>query len=314
MLYNKCMEKYLTVILGSSVDIFYRLDSYPEEGDFSHGVEAGMSAGGCSLNVGCIASSRGATVKALDYLKKGDEATTVIVKALEGNGVDTSRVIYADDCTDGKVVIANTGDKRTMFVIDPIRPPYVITDEIRDLLYNSTYMYSLLHMVRRSFENTDVLKEARKHGAKMIFDGSSKYDDPSRVKMLLELTDGLFINEHDYATLAAVLKKDPAEELFERGCEFVCVTSGSGLARCFTPEKEYSCPALHLDEIVDSTGAGDSFAASFLYGRLMGYDYEKCLKLAVAGGAYACLYMGGLGGCCSVEELMAFAREHGMNI
>jgi len=314
MLYNEFMEKYLTVILGSSVDIFYRLDSYPEEGDFSHGTEVGISAGGCPLNVGCIASSRGAAVKSLDYLKKDDQATEIIVKALKDNGVDTSNIIYADDCTDGKVVIANTGDKRTMFVIDPIRPPYVITDEIRELLYNSTYIYSLMHMVKRSFKDTGVLKLARKHGAKMIFDGSSKYDDPSRANMLLELADGLFINEHDYASLAAVLGKDPSGELFERGCEFVCITSGSNKARCLTPEREYSCQSLHLDEIVDSTGAGDSFAASFLYGRLMGYDYKKCLKIAVAGGAYACLYIGGLGGCCSMKELTAFAKEHGMNI
>ncbi len=53
-------DQYLTVLLGSSVDLFYRIDSYPQEGDFTHGKYIGQTAGGCSLNAGCVASCFGA--------------------------------------------------------------------------------------------------------------------------------------------------------------------------------------------------------------------------------------------------------------
>ena len=69
------MEGYLTLILGSSVDLFYAIDHYPEEGDFTHGKELDRMAGGPPLNVGCVASSLGAQVKALDYLNPDEKET-----------------------------------------------------------------------------------------------------------------------------------------------------------------------------------------------------------------------------------------------
>lgn len=304
------MDKYLTVILGSSVDIFYRVESYPQEGDFSHGMEVGKSAGGCALNVGCIAASKGAEVVALDYLKKGDEVTEILLNAMKENHVNTEYIIQAEDCTDGKVVIINSGDKRTMLVIDPKRPKYLVDTKMQELLNRSSYIYSLMHVVERSFDSYDYLKEARKHGAKMIFDGTSQYDDPKRSYLLLSLADGLFINSVDYQKLCNSIAQDAKEILFDNGCEFVCITEGSDGASCYTKDGKYHAESLVLENIVDSTGAGDAFAGAFLYGLLNELNYEKCLRLASVCGAYSCMHNSGLGGCCTVEELLAFAKEH----
>ena len=305
-------DKYITVLLGSYVDEFYRIDSYPEEGDFTHGKRAGIMAGGCPLNVGCAASAFGADVRALDYLNPEDEATAVITETLRRYGVEDSHICYGEDCTDGRVVILNSGDRRTMIVCDPVRPFYTVDEDIRNLLNNSAYIYSLMHMVERSFADTGPLLEAKRHGAKMVFDGTSKYDDPHRSRMLTELADALFINSTDYERLSRSLGRDAKQALLEKGCEFICVTDGSRGAYCYTQSGEWFCRSLHLEEVIDSTGAGDTFAGVFLASLLHGYDYGTCLKLACAAGAYACTKTGGQGGCCTAGELKAFAEEHGM--
>ncbi len=305
-------DQYLTVLLGSSVDLFYRIDSYPQEGDFTHGKYIGQTAGGCSLNAGCVASCFGASVKALDYLNPKDEATEVITGVLKQYGVDISHICMGEDCSDGKAIILNSDDKRTMIVVDPVRPYYTVDEDIQELLNHSGYIYSLMHMVERSFASNDALFEAKRHGAKMVFDGTSKYDDPRRSRMLLDLADALFINSTDYERLSASLGSDAKKILLEKGCEFVCVTQGSHGAHCYTRDQELFCEALHLEEVTDSTGAGDTFAGVFLSARLQGYDYGTCLKLACAAGAYACTRIGGQGGCCTPEELKEFAEKHGM--
>ncbi|MBO4358893.1 MAG: carbohydrate kinase family protein, partial [Erysipelotrichaceae bacterium] len=128
------MDEYLLTILGSSADYFYEADSYPVEGDFSHGRYAGMFAGGCPLNVGAVCASKGIRVKALDMLGKDDETTPFLLDELKKFNIDTENIIIQKEVANGKVVIIVTGEKRTMFVIDPIRPTYVIDDRIQGLL------------------------------------------------------------------------------------------------------------------------------------------------------------------------------------
>jgi sugar/nucleoside kinase (ribokinase family) len=40
--------------------------------------------------------------------------------------------------------------------------------------------------------------------------------------------------------------------------------------------------------VVDSNGAGDAFAAAFLYGRLTGEPPHRCALYGAVAGAYAC--------------------------
>lgn len=304
------MEKYLLSILGSSVDYFYESDTYPEEGDFSHARSLGISAGGCPLNVGAVCASKDNKVMALDMLGKDDDTTDFLLSEMKRLGYDIENVQIKEDVTNGKVLIILTGDKRTMFVIDPKRPAYIVDEKMQGLLNNATYIYSLMHMINRSFENIDPLLEAKRHGARVILDGSSKYDDPSRVKILYSLCDGLFINETDYERLSAVSQKDPVEIILSNGGEFVVITNGSKGSTLYLKDRKIFKPSLSNLDVLDSTGAGDAFAGCFIASLLSGYDYEKALSLATLNGAYACTVFGGLGGVSSFEQLLTFGKEH----
>ena len=304
------MEKYLLSILGSSVDYFYESDTYPVEGDFSHARSLGISAGGCPLNVGAVCAGKGNKVMGLDMLGKDDDTTKFLLDEMKRLHYDISNVQIKEDVTNGKVLIILTGDKRTMFVIDPKRPAYKVDEKMQDLLNNATYIYSLMHIINRCFENIDPLLEAKAHGAKIILDGSSKYDDPSRVKILYSLCDGLFINETDYARLSAVSEKDPAEIILQNGGEFIVITNGSKGSTLYLKDRKIFKPSVSNLEVLDSTGAGDAFAGCFIASLLSGYDYEKALSMATVNGAYACTVFGGLGGVSTFAQLEQFAREH----
>lgn len=310
LLYNGTMDKYLLTILGSSVDYFYESDTYPIVGDFSHARYITSSAGGCPLNVGAICAAKGMNVSALDMLGKKDDTTPFLLSELKRLHFNTDHVEIRENVSNGKVIIILTGDQRTMFVVDPIRPPYEMNDQIQDLLNGSTYIYSLMHMINRSFTSLDPLLQAKENGAKIILDGSSKYDDPSRVKILYDLCDGLFINETDYARLKENSPSEPKDIILDNGGEFVIITKGSKGSTLYLKDKEIYKPSLSNLKVLDSTGAGDAFAGCFIACLLNDMPYEKALAYATVNGAYACTVFGGLGGVASFEQLEEFAKEH----
>lgn len=308
------MNDYFLSIMGSYVDHYYSLDSFPEEGDFAHCEFISLSAGGCPLNVAAIAAAKGIEVKALDMLGETEETTAFLLNELKKYHVDTENIQIRKDVTNGKVLIFTSKGNRTMFLIDPQRPYYIIDDRLQELLNNARYIYTLMHMINRSFESIDPLLEAKKHGARIILDGSSLYDDPSRVKILYSLCDGLFINEKSYERLAAASTADPKQLIFDNGGDFIIVTEGSKGSTLYLKDQTIFRPALKDLEITDSTGAGDAFAGCFIASLMKGYDYEKALSLATLNGAYACTVFGGLGGTANYETLFDFAKEHNYDL
>ena len=304
------MDKYLLTIPGSSVDSFYESDTYPIEGDFSHARFICNSAGGCPINVGAVCASKGMKVKTLEMLGEDDPTTSFLISEMKRLDMDVSDIEIRKDVTNGKVLIILTGDKRTMFVIDPIRPHYEVAEKMQGLLNKATYIYSLMHMINRSFSSLEPLLEAKRNGARIILDGSSKYDDPSRVKILYDLADGLFINSTDFARLAEHSPKDPKDIILKDDDSFIVVTDGSKGSTLYLKDNEVLGPSVENVEVTDSTGAGDAFAGCFIAALLAGFDHEKALSLATVNGAYACTVFGGLGGVCSFDTLTEFAKEH----
>ena len=296
------------------MDTLYESDSYPKEGDFSHARFISWSAGGCPFNVSAVVAAKGCKVRVVDMLGKDEDTTPFLLNEMDRLHMDYESVQIKEGVTNGRVLIILTGDKRTMFIIDPLRPYYEVDRKMQELLDNAAYIYSLMHMINRSFKDIGPLLEAKRHGARIVLDGSSKYDDPSRVKILYDLADGLFINETDYERLSEHSPKDPKEIIFDNGGEFVVITRGSGGSDLYLKDRNIYMPAMDKLDVLDSTGAGDAFAGCFLACLMKGMDYEKALAMATVNGAYACTVIGGLGGVASFEELEAFAKEHGYDL
>ena len=306
------MDKYLLILNGSSTDEFYELSHYPKEGEYAESKPTGKRAGGPPLNMGCVCASKGGNVKSLDYLETDSESSKLIVETLNKYNIDTSYIEYGD-AINCKVVIMNSNSHRTMFVTHPKRPHYVIDDKKQGLLNNASYIYSMMHIINRSFENLDSLIKAKQNGAKILLDGSSEYTEVWEKEILFTLADGLFINDEDYEHLRMSKNEDPKEKLFNNGCEFICVTNGEKGATCYTKEKTYKADSI-LTNVIDSTGAGDSFAGGFVYGLLQGYDYKKCLKIASACGSYACNGLGGQAAAVSIDEIQEYAKKNNYSL
>lgn len=307
------MNNYIVTIGGTAIDDFYEVEAFLSAGDCGHASVLERRVGGCIVNAAGVMAALNNEVYELEYLKENDEGTNAIIDSLKRRNVDTSYIQYAKDVVNCNCLIMEHDSEKTIYVIDSKRPYLNVDNKLQELLNNAKYIYSLMNGLKDAFESIDCLKEAKQKGAKIIFDAGCQFNNQYEKDYLFELADGCFLNTIAYARLKQLCKDEPYIELLNSGLEFVCVTGGDKGATCYTKEGTYKQDSLHVD-VVDSAGAGDSFAGCFISCLNKGYSYEKALTLASANGAYACLKEGGDAGATSEETLIEFARQKGINL
>ena len=108
----------------------------------------------------------------------------------------------------------------------------------------------------------------------------------SQLKALLEKIDILLINDEEAVMLAGNSNLFiSAGKILEMGPKFVIIKRGVHGAIIFGDEFEFHVPAFPIDEVVDPTGAGDTFAGGFMaYIAMSDSISEEHLKRAMVAG------------------------------
>ena len=99
--------------------------------------------------------------------------------------------------------------------------------------------------------------------------------------LINEHVDMLFGNEQEITTLFRANSFDEAVEALEGRVKVAALTRGPEGAIIVTSDALVQMPAQPVKKVVDTTGAGDLFAAGFLYGYTKGDDLETCARLGV---------------------------------
>ncbi|MDO4501201.1 MAG: carbohydrate kinase family protein [Erysipelotrichaceae bacterium] len=302
------MDKHLLFIAGNDIDYFYDVEDFLGAGEAAIAKPADMKVGGCVLNTACVSAKLGSNAKVLDILSLQDESSKRMVKNLNGFGVDASEIQYSKSARNGQCLIFRKDSEKCIYVIEAQRPYYEETENIKELLNNSKYIYTLMHILKISFKTTEIIKEAKKHGAMLIFDGESRYQNDYERDYLLNLADGLFINKKAYKRLSEHCEEDPLKLMFNNDLKFAVISDGANGSDLYLKDKIIHRDAVKVNAI-DSTGAGDSLAGCFLHFLDKGYEYEKCFELANFNGAYACTSEGGTAGAISEDQLFEFMKK-----
>ncbi len=100
----------------------------------------------------------------------------------------------------------------------------------------------------------------------------------------LELIDGtidiLFGNQTELAALTGSDDWEECVAAVQGKVEVACLTRSAEGSLIVTPDDRIFVPAAPVEKVVDTTGAGDLYAAGFLYGYTHGHDLATCGELA----------------------------------
>jgi sugar/nucleoside kinase (ribokinase family) len=127
---------------------------------------------------------------------------------------------------------------------------------------------------------------------------------------LLPYIDYILPNRDEIALLTG--ESDPhvnAERLIEAGVGCAVIKCGKEGCLIRTKDECYEIPAYPVENAIDSTGAGDCFAAGFLWGLSKGLSLKECGYFACATASCAVEHMGATDGVQSIEEPIRRYRE-----
>ncbi|MER3501289.1 MAG: hypothetical protein IMHGJWDQ_001854 [Candidatus Fervidibacter sp.] len=126
---------------------------------------------------------------------------------------------------------------------------------------------------------------------------------------ILKRTFILFVTREELALLTGTENLDAAaQQLWELGVEMLVVTLGEAGSWVGSKGKGQFSPSFQA-HVVDTTGAGDAFAAGFLWGILQGRPLVECQRLGTIAASFCLREIGARTGIPTIDELLAIAFE-----
>lgn len=209
-----------------------------------------------------------------------DDDGEVIELNLAINGVYTNNLIYSSEGSTGKVLgFVDKEGNRALYVDAGVNDEIKIA-EINPRNVNVSKIIHYTSFVGDSFKTQIELLDDLSEDMTLSFDPGMIYVEKGldELQPILNRTDILLINEAELRMLYNDLKdldiEEIAEHVLDSGIETVVVKKGSEGAFAMNSEEKCDVEAFESN-VVDTTGAGDSFNSGFLYGQLKGFDLEK---------------------------------------
>lgn len=266
--------------------------------------------GGSIANAACVYSRFNESVYFLSQLNSG-KITQMLCDNLRDNGIDTRYILYDDSLPDSKCMIILAEDEHTLFIPTLGITHIEITPEILEAMCKAKYVYTTIVEIKPlrcgNLNAIDIIKKIRESGTKIVYDLDVA---------LFEEGDEIFLQEMDIAFFNKVgfdayrngrSHEGVVSQLLNNGTEMVVITLAEEGCLVYTKEKHFHVQGISVD-IVDVTGAGDTFCSSFIYALNKCHDLRLAANFANAAAARAVTVMGARGGVAAVQEILDFMK------
>ncbi len=303
-------EPYIAAIGTACMDEYYCAESWVEEGGKLLVKPLEAQVGGMIPNAASVMAGYQDDIYLVDYMNDG-AVSRKIKKNLNYYNVDTSFIETDNRLEDAKCLIILTKKERTIFVVDYPKPQRILPARTLEMLRGAAFVYTTMTELRR-FKNYELLADdLRSHGVRLVFDvEDSTFQDET--DSLFQKADILFFNR---AGLDKYCHGSEPEECIEKllrgGCGIVVTTLGAEGCDCHSPEEHVRLKGLPA-KVLDTTGAGDTFNASFVHCLMRGCSLSEAAEFSNAAAARATEILGPKGGVAeagAVEKYMRKQRE-----
>jgi sugar/nucleoside kinase (ribokinase family) len=236
------------------------------------------SFGGKSAFIGRIADDAFGKVFAHDLRAAGVEFD--VLPATDGSPTGRCLVIVAADAERTMCTYLGAGAEIDVQDIDADRIAGAAVTYLEGYLWDEP---AAKDAIRRA---ATLAKEANRKVAFTLSDPFCVERHRDEFRELIESSvDVLFANEDEITMLYDVDAFDDAARFVTENCEIAALTRGAQGSVVVGRGERHEIAAVPIAKLVDTTGAGDAYAAGFLFGLTHGHDLVTCGNLGSLGAA-----------------------------
>ena len=293
--------KKIAVIGSINMDLTCQADRHPNKGETISGRNLQYVPGGKGANQAVAAARLGGDVRMFGCV--GDDTfAQALIDNLNRNGIHTDHIHTVPGISSGIAMITVAEGDNSIVVIpganQMVTPAYL--EEVKEAVLEADIL-----ILQNEIPLETVLAAidlASANGKAVIYNPAP----------MLPLADGVMEkisfftpNEHEAALLFP--QCDTLESVLEHFGGKLIVTLGSQGAACFVNGQAVKVPARKAN-VVDTTGAGDTFNGAFAYGLANDWPVEEALRFANVAASLSTERFGAQSGMptlAQVEEALA---------
>jgi sugar/nucleoside kinase (ribokinase family) len=266
--------------------------------------DAKLTIGSSSVITACGAARLGLKVSFIG-LVGDDQFGRFMLRAMEERGIDTSACIVDPRVPTGMSVILGGSNDRAILTY-PGTIPLLQGDQInRAMLEQARHLHVGSYFLQDNLrpELPEIFADARERGLTTSLDTNWDPAGEWDLNAVLAHVNVFFPNKNEVLLITGEDGLAEAVDLLSRQVPILAVKLGvhGGLAR--RGKESVTAPILPV-KVVDTTGAGDSFNAGFLFGYLNDYSLKDSLVLACACGSLSTRAAGGTAAQPTLEEAL----------
>jgi sugar/nucleoside kinase (ribokinase family) len=256
-------------------------------------------SGGSAANTMCGVASLGGKAAYVGKVSD-DDLGQVFGHDLRAVGVQFRPGAPEGDTPTGRCIIVVTPDaERTMNtylgVSSLLQPSDIHEATVANgrVLYMEGYLYDR-PAAKEAFRHAAAVAHANGRQVSLTLSDSfcvDRHRDDFRA-LVADQVDILFGNEDELRALYQVETLDEATRLVRADCHLAVITMGKHGCAIVTKDGVVKAPAEPVDKVLDTTGAGDLFAAGFLFGYTRQRSLEECAKLGAIAAAEVISHVG----------------------
>ncbi|MCM3743872.1 ribokinase [Sporosarcina luteola] len=283
----------ITIVGSINMDIVTITDQLPKMGETILGQQFQMNPGGKGANQAVASARLGAAVQMIGCVGE-DLFGNELIAHLNSEGVDVSNVEQVATQTGTASITVSNKDNNIIVV--PGANNHVTASFVeakRDVIAASDILILQLEIPLEGVQKA--VEIAKENGVIVILNPAPIRELPAD---LLNSVDYLTPNEHEFKHLTT---EENHAELIGK----VILTKGNEGVSYFQEGKETNIPAYTID-VVDTTGAGDSFNAGFAVALGQGLSVEAACQYGNAVAALSTTKLGAQTGMPTATEVQAF--------
>ena len=258
--------------------------------------DATLTVGSSACIFACGAARLGLKVAFIGKVGD-DEFGRFMCTRLQARGVDVGGIIVDPSLKTGLSVILSRGSDRAILTYGGSIPELRFEEIPLETLPNARHLHltSFYMLDRLRPEIARLFALAHSHGLTTSLD--TNYDPSGQwqggLHAALDHTDIFFPNQTELTAISGETRLDSALGRLAAGERIVAAKLGDQGGAARQGDRQVTARALAVD-VVDTTGAGDSFDAGFIYAHLHGWSLTEALRLACICGSLSTRMAGGV--------------------